>query len=124
MGSIAFFLARKKGHNPYFWFMIGFLLGLVGIFFLFLPPKKRKSSALSSPKAPHPMLSKFWYYLNEDNSQVGPMSSSSLLALWEKRKITEETYVWSEDLPDWKLFGELGTVFNQENGVPREASTR
>ena len=48
-----------------------------------------------------------WYYLNKTGQQFGPISFQALINDWENNKIEEESYVWNEDLDDWKRFKEV-----------------
>ena len=116
MGALASYLAHKRGKNPYFWFVMGFLMGLTGIFFLFLASRKKVSAekAVAPSLPPDRMLFKFWYYLDSNNSQLGPVSSLFLHSLWKEGKVEDETYVWNEDLKDWVRFKEIISIFPKE----------
>lgn len=106
MGSIAYYIAKKKEKKAYLWFWWGFFFGLLGVLFLyFLPSKKKKEE----PKAslPAPVANKIWYYLSEDMTQSGPISTHALKQAWKDGTVTDTTYIWNEDLDDWK---QLGTI--------------
>lgn len=104
IGTISAYLAFKRGKNPYLWFFIGFLFGIFGIFAIFFTSPK-KAPALT-PKQPVFRIEgpsdKFWYYLDPSNTQQGPMSRDAVNAAWKEGKINLSTYVWHEELPDWK----------------------
>lgn len=104
IGMISAYLAYKRGKNPYLWFFIGFLFGIFGIFAIFfISPKKAPEPA---PKQPVFRIDgpadKLWFYLDSSHSQQGPMSRDALNSAWKSGKINLSTYVWHEELPDWK----------------------
>jgi len=106
VGVLSAFMAFRRGKNPYLWFFIGALFGLLGIFALFLPSFQKKK-----PRAMGPLfktsivgpINKFWYYLDESHKQVGPVSLYALKKAWEGKQIHEKTFVWHEELEDWKM---------------------
>ena len=115
-GTVTAYLAQRRGKNPYLWFFIGMMLGILGLFALFFMPKLRKKAAQKDPTptvdvAPEPVQEKFWYYLDPDDNQFGPMSFDLLKKTYQEGSISAETYVWNEDLEDWKPFKEF---LNQE----------
>ena len=98
------------------WFIIGAMFGIIGILFsYFLPSPKDKevSSTTEAPKkdaAPHPHTQKLWYYLTDDNEQVGPMSFDGLQKRFDETKITESNYVWEDTMEDWKTIEEIPSL--------------
>ncbi len=44
-----------------------------------------------------------WHYVNQ-GQQAGPVSEEELLALVRERKISEETLIWREGMPNWTPF--------------------
>ena len=50
---------------------------------------------------------KVWFYLDKSNQQQGPVYFSALKSLWKEEKITSETYVWSENMPQWMRIRDL-----------------
>lgn len=106
MGGVSAYLAYKRKKNPYLWFIVGFLFGLLGIFAIFFATSRKKPAPVV-PK-PEPVLTiqgptdKFWFYLDPDNRQNGPMSRDSLTTAWKEGKLNLSTYVWHEEMPDWK----------------------
>lgn len=110
-GSLSAYLAFKQDRNPYFWFGIGFCFGILGACAIFFAPGKKKNQSVPI-EAAKPMViqgpaDKFWYYLTHDQAQMGPMSHDALTRAWHEGKISLTTYVWNEELPDWKLLQEL-----------------
>ncbi|MDE3047470.1 MAG: DUF4339 domain-containing protein [Verrucomicrobiota bacterium] len=104
IGAISAYLAYKRGKNPYLWFVLGFLFGIFGIFAIFLTSPKKAVQPV--PRQPVFRIEgpsdKFWYYLDPAHAQQGPMSLDALTAAWKSGKIDLTTYVWHEELPDWK----------------------
>ncbi|NNM42999.1 MAG: DUF4339 domain-containing protein [Chlamydiae bacterium] len=110
LGTLAAYLAKRRGLNPYFWFGIGLFFGALGICVMFLFPKKTEgSNAVPTPPAP-PVLSKkntLWYYLDQNHTQSGPISEDFLQELFQKNTISEETYLWCEDMDNWGRYKEI-----------------
>ncbi|HSX10193.1 MAG TPA: DUF4339 domain-containing protein [Chlamydiales bacterium] len=113
IGGISSYLAHKRGRNPYAWFAIGFLFGIFGIFAIFFAAPKK--AAVLPPK-PEPVLKiqgpsdKFWYYLDPENRQQGPMSLDAITIAWRQGKVDLSTYVWHEEMTDWKQLKETLTT--------------
>lgn len=108
MGSLAYYLAKKRGKRPYLWFWCGFFFGLLGVLCLYFLNPKQKKQEIPPIKAPvDPFANKIWYYLDQDMKQLGPMSASALKEALEKGIITSSTYLWHSELDDWKLLEEL-----------------
>ncbi len=98
-GILAAFYAKRAGKNPYLWFLLGMLLGVIGVFFLFFMPQRKKPIKLA------PNVDRlFWYYLDEENKQRGPFKFSVLRQAWQKGTLSPNTYVWNETLDKWEPF--------------------
>lgn len=109
-GTATAYFAAKFKKNPYLWFFIGIFFGVCGLIILFfLNYKKKKSFEKKSfEKNIPPLIStKFWYYLNPENQSLGPFSINKLQNLFSEDKISKKTYVWNEDLKDWKLLKDI-----------------
>lgn len=114
MGLLAGYYAHERGRKQWVWFFIGLLLGILGLILLFLLPRiiqtrafESKKPLLIDPPPPAQVSKKFWYYLDAKDTQFGPMSFEALQAASKEGKISSQTYVWNEDLPDWQPFGEF-----------------
>jgi hypothetical protein len=110
VGCFSAYFARKRGQNPYVWFLIGFLLGVFGVmtfFFASRRGKKKEAAPTERPLFIDGPTDKFWYYLGIENKQEGPMSRDALDLAWKNGKVSDTTYVWHEDLSDWKPLREL-----------------
>ncbi len=118
-GAASAYLAKARGKNPYLWFCLGMFFGVFGLLFLFFSPKL-KSTILRRPKPAKdpntiditpevdPIYGKsFWYYLDSNSEQKGPMSLDALNAAFREQTISSQTYVWNENLDSWKFFGDL-----------------
>lgn len=98
-GMLAAFYAKRAGKNPYLWFFLGLLLGVIGVFFLFFMPQKKKTEKIAPP-----VDKLFWYYLDGENNQRGPFKFNVLREAWEKGALSSNTYVWNETLDKWEPF--------------------
>ena len=118
-GYLCSYVAAKKGKNQRLWFMMGVLFGLLGLLMLALLPKKEKTleTVEKEPPADTPQfitacptqIKKFWYYLDEKQTQCGPMSFDALTKAWEKGDLDTQTFVWNEEFDQWKRLGEAVT---------------
>jgi len=108
IGALSAYIAYRRGRNPYIWFFVGFVFGIFGIMAIFFAPSgKKKAIPMAQPVVkPEPAIQgpkdKFWYYLDLANQQHGPMSHDALTSAWKEGKVTLSTFVWNEDLVDWK----------------------
>lgn len=114
-GCVTAYFAQKRGRNGYGWFLIGLFLGLIGLCLVFILPKKppvhqEENEPITidvTPIVPEEDKKKFWYYLDESNKQIGPMSFTALIRDWKEGKVHPETQVWNENLTHWKPFSEF-----------------
>ncbi|QZA59106.1 DUF4339 domain-containing protein [Candidatus Rhabdochlamydia porcellionis] len=111
-GWITARFAQKKGLNPKKWYIAGVLfcaLAFIAVLF-----RRKKNLKIPDPVHKpalipiHPLQREnLWYYLDETGQQFGPINFQALANAWEDEKIKEESYVWNEDLGDWKKFKEI-----------------
>jgi hypothetical protein len=108
-GVLSAYLARRGGRNPGKWLCIGAILGFFGVLPIFFLPKWTKTSKSQAKAEPKPKVfyidgptDKLWYYLDPAHAQSGPMSLTAITAAWKEGKITPTTYIWHEELPEWK----------------------
>ena len=110
-GAVAALFARKRGRSPYKWFFLGFFFGLLGLFaaVFFLPSASKRT--VSPIQKPEPRIlgptHKFWYYLDANHQQVGPVSYNALSDFFKKGTVSSATYVWNEEMDDWKYLKEF-----------------
>jgi len=114
IGVISAYLAKKRGKNPYLWFFLGMLFGIFGLIFLFFSkpaqtslraqaaPQNDPNTIDITPKIEPSAKEKFWYYLDPDNAQQGPMSFDGLIRAFREGKISVKTFVWNETLENWQ----------------------
>lgn len=119
--------------NPVVWFLLGFFSPWISLILLCILPLLRKflrprvivsSRAPSGSKATEnpvtfeipPSFSlhaspedaaKLWYFLDEDNQTLGPMSFQSLYQKWKSGIVHTETLLWNETFTDWRPFHEV-----------------
>lgn len=116
-GMIAGYLAFQRKRNPYLWFFFGFVFGIIAIFALIFSPKKKKARrrgpAIKRKEPPLSVLEgpidKFWFYLDPTHKQIGPVSHSAIAKALHLGQISKSTYVWHENLSEWKKLEELIT---------------
>lgn len=110
IGSATAYFAHQRGRDPLIWFMLGMLLGFLGLLVLFLlPPIKEQMPQVDAEyarleRAPetHFGAAKDWFYYDDSRCRQGPVSYSQLKELMEHHVIKEDTYLWSEGMSGWK----------------------
>lgn len=123
IGYLCYQIAQNRGRNPMIWFALGTILGLIAVIILYiLPPKAATASAgILSEKQKQdntpPYLpcedvatrppEALWYYLDKENNQYGPISFNALKSAWNCDEIDPSTYVWNENMEEWKKLENL-----------------
>lgn len=108
IGLVTSDYARRRGKDPFLWFLIGTLLGIFALVILyFLPndtlrskPNIAKDEAVEL-RPPSSFEMHEWHYLIPPNIQHGPIPFSTLKELFTSKKISTSTYVWTETMADW-----------------------
>jgi len=110
-GTLCAYVANRRGRDPFAWFLIGLLLGLVGLLLLFLfpviehpedkVPSEQEAIAEWTPVPPTLPTSKDWFYLDSQHKQQGPLSFTSLKTIWQKGNLSPSSLVWSEGMEQW-----------------------
>lgn len=105
MGIASAYFANRLKKDPYIWFLLGFLFGLISLVILLILDiiKKKKSPSPQKKRVDDIIDSRFWYYLSNDKTTLGPLSLCRLKDLFSENKISPNTYVWAEDFKDWTL---------------------
>lgn len=102
---------QQKGRDPWFGAALGVCFGIFGILALLLfPPKRQRKQTKQAPRKKASLLGpqdKLWYYLENNDTRVGPISFLALNEAWNQGRIKRSTYVWNEELTDWKLLKEF-----------------
>lgn len=110
-GGASSYFAKQRGRDPFAWFLIGMLLGILSLLLLFLlPPLNREQPEVSKENAPKEesyFRLKQWYYLDDQRQQIGPNTFSELKKAGELGKIHQNTLFWSEGMEGWKALSEL-----------------
>lgn len=104
-GAVSAFLAHRQKRNPYLWFAIGFFFGILGVFSIFFSGNTRKKEPTTPREPIYTILGpsdKFWYYVDADHKQQGPVSRDAIFTQWKEGKLNGSTYVWHEELSEWK----------------------
>lgn len=132
IGIITGYLASYRGRNPYIWFCIGILFGMIGLLFLFLLPAVGEEEELSEEEVEglepvegivmnhrqelnrlrEQFLKTDWYYLDNSHNQSDAISFDDLRMFWIKGSVKDATFVWSEGMEDWKRIQELPDLRN------------
>lgn len=121
IGYLCSRIAQNRGRNPTIWFALGAILGLIAVIVLYiLPPKVATAPAVILPgkqdNTPSYTPSEevatrppeaLWYYLDKENNQYGPMSFNALKSAWNCDEIKPSTYVWNENMKEWKTLESL-----------------
>jgi hypothetical protein len=116
-GFLCSYLAKNKNRKPVFWFYMGVFFGLIAVVvILFLKKDKKIIHEIKDIKVKidnsifkiNPLDDKnFWYYLDKDNKQIGPLSLKAIEDNFLNKKINPFTYVWNDTLDEWKKLNEL-----------------
>lgn len=120
-GGLAAFVAKRKGKDPLFWFFIGALFGMLGVFVAFFFPaseKKKKLAFAGAQLSPEPVsapslssaLQHEWYYLEKGETQIGPLSFFELQQAWHNKTIDGTTLTWNKSLSDWTSIDQLPEI--------------
>lgn len=115
---ICSFVAKKNNRNPYLWFFSGFFFGIFSLLTLgFLNYSKKRSKknltknrSIKKTKPPAPPTTSnhyLWYYLNPEDKAIGPMSAKRLFEEFEKGLISANTYLWHDEMENWKQTAEI-----------------
>ena len=114
--------AKKRGRHPVHWFVWGGLFGLFALLALFLLPARKAAKTTSVQPIPVPILQalastqacKLWYYLDGERQQCGPMSFDALNREWRDGKLHVQSFVWNDELENWKRLEEVATIFHKK----------
>lgn len=117
-GGASSYFASQRGRDPLAWFMIGMLLGILGLLLLFLLPPLEKGEKQPAPEdaeslpPPESLPGRLnqWFYLDKNRLQVGPLPFHQLKKDWDDGAIKLDTLVWSEGMGEWKQVAELPSL--------------
>jgi len=114
--------AKIRGRSTKLWFVLGLLFGIFALIALYLMPAKAmnnepqlkpvmQSSAFPPPEnsddqdafIPQPQAQKsYWYFIDQEKKMNGPMSFDRFCTKYNQGKILTNSYVWTENMPDWQ----------------------
>lgn len=133
-GLICSELAQRYRKNKEIWFHLGFLFGLIALFFLVIknffeqrklktkpifvnsttqltsiPLEKQKLSNESedTSKPDHAIEAFKWHLLDDKGFAKGPVSFDELKDLIEKGQVSEKSLLWTKGLQKWTPFSKL-----------------
>ena len=100
-GFVAYIWAKQEGRNPWIWFLVGFALGIFGLFILWYIPKfltkvrSKKEKPIEQNLAPPEEMffsdkrnfEQMWHHLDEKNEISTAISFQKLQSLWKEKKI-------------------------------------
>lgn len=116
-GGASSYFAKQRGRDPFAWFLIGMLLGILGLLLLFLLPPLSQTAEEEAPKElvlakneDDAFRLKSWYYLDDQRQPIGPASFGQLKKAEEHGKINSETLLWCEGMSDWKPLSALPQI--------------
>lgn len=119
-GASGAYMAKKRGLNPFFWFGVCCMFGWIALLgFIFLPylykelTKKTPQVGKSSPPPFFPAES-IWYYLDEKETQNGPMSFLKLQEIKQQGIVQGNSYIWNETFNNWKQWKDVFPAEQQE----------
>ena len=119
IGASTSYLASQRGRNPYAWFFVGILFGVLGTIALFvlpsLTPVEEKEKTTEVPMSEGSsngknVISGEWFCLDTMRKQLGPMSVNDLKILWAEGKIDRNSYVWCGGMGDWQHIFEISDL--------------
>ncbi|PCI95692.1 hypothetical protein COB11_01540 [Candidatus Aerophobetes bacterium] len=134
MGLVTAFFARNRRNRDFsIWFILGFMFGLLAFVpLLFLPKLKKKKKENASKEEPIitvdltpklPMREQLWYFLDEKQTQVGPVSFEGLRKHFLTGTVGTTSYVWNAMMKDWEPLQALPEYLNEITSEDLNVST-
>ncbi len=113
-GILSSKIARKKNRNIFYWFFLGLFFGLLGLIIIyFLKPLKDMNQNVINQNQPLSLTdNNYWYYLDIDKNQIGPVSIKLLFDNYLEGKISDNTFVWNDTMQNWMKLKEVPIFFN------------
>jgi len=119
MGCICAVLALPRGRSPLGWFLIGFILGWIGLILIFILPslslesKPEESPPIEAEVEQKPVQeSSFeqtdgWFYLDQKKEVCGPFSFETIKEKWGAGDLSGNSWVWNETIAEWKKISQI-----------------
>lgn len=109
IGATSAYYAQLRGRDPISWFVIGMLLGVIGLLILFFLPQLEQKVVPEDtlleplPVAPVGQSIRFkeWFYLDPHHVQQGPISFLALERLIDQGYLKHSSLIWSEGMEGW-----------------------
>jgi hypothetical protein len=103
--------------NPWFGFFVGSFFGVLGLTVIYLIPQKKEAIVIA-PKSPFSekqniffnnpdFQRKLWHYIDQNKKVSEAVSLQKMKGEFLKGKITMDTYIWNEEMSNWKQVKEL-----------------
>lgn len=127
IGIATAYVAFKRGRDPFAWFAIGILFGLLGLLLLMIlapvtPETEEEKNAnplqsipVDSPEVialQHYHLINEWFCVDKARQQQGPMRFDVLKDLWGDNGIDAASFVWCEGMAEWKRISDLPELYS------------
>jgi uncharacterized protein DUF4339 len=114
MGVLTAYFAKNRNKSPLLWFFIGMFFGLFGFIALFFFPVEKKTNPqvekplelTVQPQKEHVYKGAVWFYADKDHKQQGPIQFDEMQRLWNLQEVTQDTYVWTQGMKEWKMICE------------------
>ncbi len=119
IGLLCSYFAVKRGRDPYVWFAIGMVFGLLGLITLFLlsplnSPEDIQQEGLQvaddSPSDYKNIQEKQWFYAIVNQPVVGPIDFAALKELWKNGAINRSVFVWTDGMEQWSTIEKLPSL--------------
>ncbi len=101
------YFAKKRGYSPFFAFFLSLLLSpliTVGVVYFGSKKKVKPPKKISIEEG-------FWFYLDDQHEEKGPVSGYKVQELIEKKVLSKNSYLWKEGMEQWKTLQH--TSFNE-----------
>lgn len=135
LGIISAYIAFKKQRNPFGWFFVGFLFGLIGIVIAMILPPSDISGNYSNPNnsqkleilseevkdkaentiTPPIFETSDWFYLNENKKAIGPFNEENLIKTLLTKENRKEIWIWKKGMTDWQKTTSIASINNRLN---------
>lgn len=132
-GWINALIASRKGRDPLIWFVLGIIFALASLIVLVLLPPVRtkkkvsrdqsfvgttidvtplgkKGDVITTELVLDSVEDQNWYYLDERRQQKGPITFGQLKDLFKQGLVVDNTYLWSEGMPQWVELSQLDVL--------------
>ena len=113
IGVLTAYFAKNRGKSPLLWFFIGTFFGIFGFIALFFFPTQKQevgpekeTAQIQEMQKESPFKDTSWFYADKAYTQQGPVPFNELVRLWKQNEVSQETYVWSQGMKEWKRIGE------------------